>query len=278
MRKILEVKKISYSVQQKVKPNSTAVKKTRKEILKKINFDLYEGNILGIIGESGSGKTTLAKIISGIIKPTQGEVNINIPNNGRVSQVQILFQNNSDIVNPLRKVGGSVEEVLRILKKDNSKQGSSIEELFNLVNFPENLWQRRGYELSGGERQRAALARIIAAEPKLLILDEPFSAQDPESQYNFLQIFKKLNKEKGISIICIAHNFNLIKELCNELIILNSGKIIEHGETEKIFTSPSHPFTKFLLKANEYNLTKEELLVNSMLSKNEYIPGLSNKQ
>lgn len=276
MRKILEIKNISYSVQQKVKPNSTATTKTKKEILKNINFDLYEGNILGIIGESGSGKTTLAKIISRIIKPTQGEININIPNNSRTSQVQILFQNNSDIVNPLRKVGGSVEEVLRILKKDNSKQCSSKEDLFKLVNFPENLWQRRGYELSGGERQRAALARIIAAEPKLLILDEPFSAQDPESQYNFLQIFKKLNQEKGISIICIAHNFNLIKELCNELIILNSGKIIEHGPTEKIFSSPSHPFTKFLLKANEYNLTKEELLVNSMLSKNEYIPGLSN--
>ncbi len=276
MHKILEVKNISYSVQQKTKSAPNTNKKTKKEILKKINFDLYEGNILGIIGESGSGKTTLAKIISGIINPTQGEININIPNNGRASQVQILFQNNSDIVNPLRKIGSSVEEVVRILKKDNSNRGTSKEDLFKLVNFPENLWQRRGYELSGGERQRAALARIIAAEPKLLILDEPFSAQDPESQYNFLQIFKKLNKEKGISIICIAHNFNLIKELCNELIILNSGKIIEQGQTEKIFTSPSHPFTKFLLKANEYNLTKEELLVNSMLSQNEYISGLSN--
>lgn len=278
MHKILEVKNIYYSAEQKVKQTSTPPRKIRKEILKNITFDLDEGNILGIIGESGSGKTTLAKIISGIISPTQGEIKVNVSNNGRVSPVQILFQNNADTVNPLRKIESSVEEVLKILRNTSLNHFSSKEELFNLVNFPENLWQRRGYELSGGERQRAALARIIATEPKLLILDEPFSAQDPESQYNFLRIFKNLNKEKGISIICIAHNFNLIKELCDDLIILNNGKIIEHGPTEKIFTSPSHPFTKFLLKANEYNLSKEELLVNSMLSKNQYIPGLSHSK
>lgn len=264
MNKILEVKNISYSVYQKSDNNFLSTGK--KEILKDINFDLERGKILGIIGESGSGKTSLAKIIGGIINPTSGEIKINVSNkwkSRKTSPVQILFQNSVDLINPLRKVENLIDEALKISRKGFSYNYLK-EDLFNLVNLKNELRTRRGYELSGGERQRAALARIIAVNPEVIILDEPFSAQDPESQYNFLNIFKELNKLKGISIICIAHNFKLIRELCENIIILNNGKIIEMGETEKIFDAPSHPFTKFILKANDYNLSKEELLSRSI--------------
>jgi ABC-type dipeptide/oligopeptide/nickel transport system ATPase subunit len=264
MNNILEIKNLNYWVR------LSSSDSNKKEILRDITFDLERGKILGIIGESGSGKTSLAKIISGIINPSSGEIKINISNNWKpekINPVQILFQNSVDIVNPLRKIESVIDEVLKISRK-NSSNNHQKENLFDLVNFRDELRSRRGYELSGGERQRAALARIIAVNPELIILDEPFSAQDPESQRNFLNIFKKLNKEKGISIICIAHNFKLIRDLCEELIILNNGKIIEKGKTKEIFNSPSHPFTKFILKADDYNLTKEELFYNTSISGN----------
>jgi peptide/nickel transport system ATP-binding protein len=266
MNNILEIKNLNYWV-----PSSSSGS-NRKEILKDVTFDLERGKTLGIIGESGSGKTSLAKIISGIINPSSGEIKINTSykwKSGKINPVQILFQNSVDIVNPLRKIESVIDEVLKISRKSSSNNYLK-ENLFDLVNFGQELRTRRGYELSGGERQRAALARIIAVNPELIILDEPFSAQDPESRRNFLNLFKKLNKKNGISIICIAHNFKLIRDLCEELIILNNGKIIEKGKTEEIFNSPSHPFTKFILKADDYNLTKEELFFSSTLSKDQH--------
>lgn len=254
--KILELKNIFYSIKEN-------------NILKDISFELEQGNILGISGESGSGKTTLAKIISEIYQPNSGELLFNWQRSWKSkksSPVQILFQNNGEILNPFRDIESIIEEALKIrLGKSNNIQ---VEKkiIFDSVNFPEKLWKRKGFQLSGGEQQRAALARLLAVEPELLILDEPFSAQDIESQINFLELFKTIDKEFNVTLICIAHNLKALRKLCDKIIILYNGEIVESGNNEKIFNSPENPYTKFLLQAENYNLTYDEFIANNKLA------------
>lgn len=256
---LLSIENISY----KVKANKLfEFKSSEKEILKNISFSLEKGNILGIAGESGSGKTTLAKIIAGVLPCSSGKIIFNKSGEWdklKTSPVQILFQNNGEVLNPYREIEKIVVEAITIRNNSKKNSQSEIEEIFSSVNFPHELWNRKGHQLSGGQQQRAALARLLAVKPELLILDEPFSAQDPESQLNLLNLFKNINKDSGITMICIAHNLPVLKKLCDEIIIMYKGEIVEKGLTEKIFSSPQNPYTKFLLKAGSYNLSSGEI-------------------
>ncbi len=263
MNTIITVKDLYYKV------SNTGIflnKKTEKTILSNITFNLEKGTILGIAGESGSGKTTLAKILAGIIEPTSGKLEINKDlqkNKYGTSPVQILFQNNGEILNPLREIEKIIDEALYIVNKSSDFLQKEKESVLNSVGFPKELWNKKGFQLSGGEQQRAALARLLAVKPKLLILDEPFSAQDPESQINLLNLFKKINQEQNISMICIAHNLQLLNKLCKDIIIMYKGEIVESGTATNIFSSPKHPYTKFLIKAGNYNLSAEEIFEKS---------------
>ncbi|MEJ2616926.1 MAG: ATP-binding cassette domain-containing protein [Ignavibacteriaceae bacterium] len=256
MNEILKIENMNYSVYSG---------KNLKQILKGINFSINQNDILGISGESGSGKTTLAKVIAGILLPTDGKVNFmgtqEPDGSSRANPVQILFQNSGEILNPLRGINEVIKEAITIADKENDPQ-IKMEEIFNVLDFPNHLWNRKGYELSGGEQQRAALARILAVNPQLLILDEPFSAQDPESQLNLLDLFLSLNKKFNITIICIAHNLKILGRLCNKMVILYEGEIMEQGNAAEILKTPKHPYTKYLLKAENYNLSSEELKYN----------------
>jgi ABC-type dipeptide/oligopeptide/nickel transport system ATPase subunit len=245
--KLLRVNKLSYSVKGIG---------GKLPILEDISFDLERGRTLGIAGESGSGKTTLGKLLAGILKPAKGEIILDFDSakRQRTESVQILFQNNGEILNPFRKTREVVEEAVKI-KIGKTGANERLFSLFQEINFTPDLWERKGYELSGGEQQRAALARLLAVEPDILILDEPFSAQDPESQLNFLNLFQKIKKDYDITLICIAHNIRLLRKLCDEIIIIYKGRIVEKGETGNIFDSPAHPYTKFLLKSENYNLS-----------------------
>ena len=234
----------------------------RKPILNNISFELNKGEILGIAGESGSGKTTLGKIIGGLITPSDGKI-IFTQTTGwektRVSPIQMLFQNNGEILNPFRRIDSIVKEALKLKDGGIINLEEETDKIFQSLELKENLRKRKGYELSGGEQQRGALARLLAVKPVLLILDEPFSSQDPDSQYNFLDLFKKINSNMGVTLICISHNLRILKELCNNLLIIYRGSIIERGESKSIFNNPSHPYTRFLFKADNYKLTYDEL-------------------
>ena len=131
------------------------------------------------------------------------------------------------------------------------------------MDFPKNLYDRRGFQLSGGEQQRAALARLLATNPVLLILDEPFSAQDVESQLKLVKLFKKLNTEFKLTMICISHDLRILRNLANRVIILKDGEIVESGETNELFNNPKKIYTKFLLSAEALILTYDELQASS---------------
>jgi peptide/nickel transport system ATP-binding protein len=256
MKEILKAENLNYSVYSAGKS---------RQILKEINFKINQNDILGISGESGSGKTTLAKVIAGILQPSNGKVSFmgtqESNNKSKANPVQILFQNNGEILNPLREINEVVKEAVNVSGKEGNPE-LKMEEIFKVIDFPQHLWNRKGYELSGGEQQRAALARILAVNPQLLILDEPFSAQDPESQLNLLNLFLSLNAKLNITIICIAHNLRILGKMCNKMIILYNGEIVEQGNASEILDAPKHPYTKFLLKAEDYDLSYEELNYN----------------
>lgn len=249
MNHLLKAENISYNID-KGKP-----------ILSNISFELNKGEILGIAGESGSGKTTLGKIIAGLITPSEGKITFaKSPGweNTKVSPIQILFQNNGETLNPFRRIDSVVKEALKLRNGVIINPEEEADKIFLSLDLKENLRKRKGYELSGGEQQRGALARLLAVKPVLLILDEPFSAQDPDSQYNFLDLFKKINSQRGVTLICISHNLRILKELCNNLLIIYRGSIVERGKCATIFNNPSHPYTRFLFKADNYKLSHDE--------------------
>jgi ABC-type dipeptide/oligopeptide/nickel transport system ATPase subunit len=249
MSVLLKADKISYSVK-------------GKNILKEISFELSAGEILGISGESGSGKTTLAKVIAGLVKPTFGKFGWNSSKSNSGSSVQLLFQNNGEILNPYRRIDDVIKESLLIHNTPKNEITKRVEELFNETGIKPELYSRRGYELSGGEQQRAALARLLAANPELLILDEPFSAQDLISQSNFVSLIKKINSGKNISIICISHDLKIMRKIADTIIVLHNGEIVENNECNELFSYPKHPYTKFLLSSENLDLSYEQIKSN----------------
>jgi len=259
MKDILRLENICYSV---TTSGKRFTKKSMVNILESINLNINYGEVLGISGESGGGKTTLAKVIAGVIKPSQGKLVWNndvLSENSGSSPVQILFQNHGEILNPYRKIENIINEALKIQKYDPELIKSKKEEILSSLNISADITKKRGYELSGGEQQRAAFARLLTANPKLLILDEPFSAQDVESQFNLLKLFKKINVELNLTIFCVSHDLNILRKLADRIVIIQKGRVVEEGSTEKVFNNPVHDHTKYLLKAKNLSLTLSEL-------------------
>jgi len=256
---IIQLNNVSYSIRSE---NLSLTANKSVDILTDISLKIYRKEILGICGESGGGKTTLIKLIAGIILPVKGELKvdhkISIKKN-RTNTIQILFQNNSDLLNPIRKVKDVIDETIELTRNKKADIEKEKEKLFNILDIKTSLENRRGYELSGGERQRIALARLLAAQPRILILDEPFSAQDVISQLNFLKILNRINSEMKITIICVSHDLNMLKKLVDRVVVLQNGRIVEIAGTSKLFKSPNHSYTKFLLRAEDFSLTADEI-------------------
>jgi peptide/nickel transport system ATP-binding protein len=257
---LLKVENIFYSVEIK------GAKKEHFNILMNVSFDVEKCEILGICGESGGGKSTLAKVIAGIIKPSNGNIFFDSENDGvkqKSRPIQILFQNHGEILNPFRKVQSIIDEALKINGVEEKNIEAERSRILNSVGFPMELYSRRGYQLSGGEQQRAALGRLIAVKPAILILDEPFSAQDIESQLNLVKLFKQLNEDFNLTMICISHDLRILRTLADRIIILKDGEVVESGETNEVFNNPKEDYTKFLLSAEALNLTYQEIQISS---------------
>lgn len=253
MRVLLKAENISF----KAPSNDIFNQHKTVVILDNLSFELHENDILGIAGESGGGKTTLSKLVAGLYPATEGKLMFNLKSDWskvKTKPVQVLFQNSSEIINPIRKVGEMIEEAVKIRFGQKSNSYDLMLGTLKLVGLDETFATRRGYELSGGEQQRIALARIISVEPEILILDEPFSAQDVESQLNFVKMIKKISEDKKIAMIIISHDLNILKLLCKRIMIVSKGKIVEIGETENVFTQPKSEITKKLIKSGKLEI------------------------
>jgi len=240
MKPIIEIDKVTFSYTRFTNKSSQNV------ILNNISVDIFDGEIFCIVGESGSGKTTLAKLIAKLHKPSSGTIKYKAELTNSKNSVQILFQNSDELLNPKRKV----LDVLRDIKTSDHFFKSTLNEL----NISENLLDKQCSVISGGERQRVALARILLTQPKILILDEPFSAQDFESKENFKTFLDYKNMHSDMTLIFITHDIALIKDFADRIIVLFGGAIVELAEMKEFLEFPKHPYSNYLLDAAKLDL------------------------
>ncbi|MEI6631207.1 MAG: ATP-binding cassette domain-containing protein [bacterium] len=216
-----------------------------------VSLSIEEFNSLGIVGESGCGKTTLAKIILKLIPATSGEV---IFDEHRISNfrkdVQIIFQNPYNSLDPKMRVGEIISEPLLIHRiVPAGKRIERVRELLNMVGLDRSSLSKYPREFSGGERQRVCIARALASEPKLLVLDEPISSLDLTIQAKLLDLFAQLKESLKLTLIFISHNLAVIKHIADSVVVMRQGKIVEEGLKEQIFNNPQHFYTKLLLES-----------------------------
>ncbi|GAA6621761.1 dipeptide ABC transporter ATP-binding protein [Scytonema sp. NUACC26] len=226
-----------------------------------IDLELYPGEILGLVGESGCGKSTLSRTILQLIRPTGGKVEFlgqDLTNRSRQEirtsrrQMQMVFQDPHACLNPAMTVGQSIADPLLIHKlasPDKAKQ--EVMWMLEKVGLkpPEVYFQRYPSDLSGGQQQRVAIARALITRPKLLICDEPVSMLDASVQSQVLDLMLQLKEEFELTYLFITHDLWLARFLCDRIAVMNSGKIVEIGQTKQIFAEPQHPYTKTLLSA-----------------------------
>ncbi len=217
-----------------------------------LSLDLFKGEILGIVGESGCGKSTLGKIICGILDKNLGEIsykNKNLSNlKNSTLDIQMVFQDPYSSLNPRKRIIDIIGEapyVHKVVSKKNIKE--YVSKLMNDCGISPDLMHRYPHEFSGGQRQRIAIARALAVKPSLLICDEIVSALDVSVQAQILELINKLNKNNNLTIIFISHDLSVVNYLCDRVAVMHFGKIVELDESVKVFSEPSHSYTKALL-------------------------------
>ena len=221
-------------------------KGTYHEVLHDVTFDVRHGEILGLVGESGTGKSTLSRAILGMIKPDQGSIT------HYTKRPQMIFQDPYSSLNPAYTVGWIMEEPLRIYGKyDGPERKRRVREMLSRVELPEEVLTARPAELSGGQRQRVSIATALIQRPRFLIADEPVSALDVTIQAQILKLLKNLRDELDLSYLFISHDLNVVYQLCDRVLVMKSGRIVEQGAVEDIFDHPKEDYTKQLLAAAE---------------------------
>jgi peptide/nickel transport system ATP-binding protein len=216
------------------------------EVLHDISFDVHQGEILGLVGESGAGKSTLARTILGIVKPDSGEVR------HYTKRPQMIFQDPYSSLNPAYTVSWILEEPLRIYGKyDAQERKRRVLAELERVELPAECLEARPAELSGGQRQRVSIAAALIQRPRFLIADEPVSALDVTIQAQILDLLRDLRNELDLSYLFISHDLNVVYQLCDRVLVMKRGRIIEQGTVDELFDHPKEEYTKQLLAAAE---------------------------
>ncbi|MEQ8832312.1 MAG: ABC transporter ATP-binding protein [Alphaproteobacteria bacterium] len=226
-----------------------------------ISFSLSRGESLGLVGESGCGKSTTSSIVTRLLDPTAGSVFFDgeditafrAAKFARLPQrrkIQMVFQDPTDSLNPRFSSADSISDPLRrMVGLSGAALTKRVEELSDMVGLPRHLLTRFPHQLSGGQKARVGIARAIAADPMLLVLDEPTSALDVSVQAVVLQLLDRLKQELGMSYIFVSHDLNVVRLLCERVIVMNKGKIVETGTAEDVLTRPQQDYTKTLIAA-----------------------------
>jgi len=215
--------------------------------VKNVSFELFKGEVLGLVGESGSGKSTISKALTGLLPLTKGT----LTRAKSTGTPRMVFQDPYGSLNPAKKIGWILEEPLKIqggFSKEERKR--LVREALKEVELEEVHAKRYVRELSGGQRQRVAIAAALIQKPEIVILDEPVSALDVTVQGQILELLYRLKEEHGISYLFVSHDMNVIRRVCDRVIVLYQGEIVETGTTTDVFERPEHPYTKELLRNN----------------------------
>lgn len=223
-----------------------------------VSFSLEKGKTLGIVGESGSGKTTLARLVVRLIQPDAGQIFLKGTEISSFSEakfqslrkfVQIVFQDPFSSLDPRFTVERIIGEGMNLLNRQCKQRRERIVELLGMVGLSREALGRFPHEFSGGQRQRISIARALAAEPELLILDEPVSSLDLSIQAQVINLLLALQEQFNLTYVFIAHDLRVVRQVSDEILVMYQGKILEKASSDEIFTHPLHPYTRLLLSA-----------------------------
>ena len=225
-----------------------------------VSFDVYEGETLGIVGESGCGKTTCGRTCIGVYNRTDGEVlyrgkDIHKMNHVQkhqfMKQVQMIFQDPYSSLDPSQKVHDIIAEGMRIhhITKSKDEEICEVQKLLKQVGLNPEHASRYVHEFSGGQRQRIGIARALAVNPEFLLCDEPISALDVSVQAQVVNLLIRLQKERKLTCIFIAHDLSMVKHISDRVGVMYLGKMMELAESDELYARPLHPYTKALLSA-----------------------------
>ncbi len=217
------------------------------------------GQIVGLVGESGCGKSTLARVAVGLVKPVSGSVVfagkevVPLGRRGRereLARLQLVFQNPYSSLNPRRKVGSQLGDALETLGiVPDAGREARVRELCELVGLPSGAVDRFPHEFSGGQRQRIAVARTLAAEPSVIVLDEPLASLDASAQAQLANLLVQLSRDLDLGLLLISHDLAIVRHVADVVSVMYLGKMVETGETRGLWEQPLHPYSEALIKA-----------------------------
>lgn len=222
-----------------------------------VSLVLDSAQCLGVVGESGSGKSTLIRMLAGLSAPSRGRIELaGKPVAGRRSareraQIQLVFQDPTESLNPAFSVRRTLEEPLRRLRgiHDPTQLRERVEELVDMVRLPRALLDRLPHQLSGGQKARVGIGRAIAPRPRVLLLDEPTTALDVSIQARILLLLAELRERLELASLLVTHDLGVVRLLCDRVVVMKFGKIVESGSVSAVMERPSHPYTCSLVEA-----------------------------